>query len=64
MPKSYWTTTATPIHTSRSEIASVLLNNKIYIIGGFENGHSTTTVEVYDPALDKRFTVATLYHSH
>jgi N-acetylneuraminic acid mutarotase len=29
------------------------LNNKIYIISGFENGHNTTTVEVYDPAANK-----------
>jgi len=50
--------------TPRSEIAGVLLNNKMYIIGGFENGYSTSTVEVYDPALDKWSTVALLYHSH
>jgi hypothetical protein len=36
-----------------SEITGALLNNKIYIIGEFENGHSTTSVEVYDPVADK-----------
>jgi serine/threonine-protein kinase PknK len=36
--------------TSRSEITSAVLNNKIYVIGGFENGRSSTSVvEVYDP---------------
>ena len=37
----------------KSEIAGALLNNKIYMIGGFENGHSTNTVQVYDPLSDK-----------
>ena len=48
----------------KSEIADVLLNNKIYIIGGFENGHSTSTVEGYAPALDKWSNVVPLYYSH
>ena len=43
-----------PIHTPRSEIAGVALNEKIYIIGGFdETGRSTTNVEVYDPMANK-----------
>ena len=44
----------------RSEIADALLNNKIYIIGAFENGHSINTVEVYDPLSDKWSSVAPL----
>jgi len=48
----------------KSEIADVLLNNKIYIIGRFENGHSTSTVEGYAPALDKWSNVVPLYYSH
>ncbi|MGN6709702.1 MAG: hypothetical protein ACTHKF_10185 [Candidatus Nitrosocosmicus sp.] len=39
--------------TSRSEIAGALLNNKVYILRGFENGYSTSNIEVYDPAKDK-----------
>ena len=44
----------------RSEIAGALLNNKIYIVEGFENGHSNSTVQVYDPIMDERSTVAPL----
>ncbi len=39
--------------TARSEITSAVLDDKLYVIGGFENGHSTTSVvEVYDPKAD------------
>jgi len=44
----------------RSEIAGALLNNKIYIIGVFENGHSTDIVQVYDPIKDEWSTLAPL----
>jgi len=44
----------------RSEIAGSLLNNKIYISGWFENGHSTDTLQVYDPIIDKWSTVTPL----
>jgi len=46
--------------TDRSEIADVLLNNKIYIISEFESGHSASTVEVYDPIVDMWSSVAPL----
>ena len=40
--------------TARSEITSAAMDNKIYAIGGFENGRSpTSTVEVYDPITNK-----------
>jgi N-acetylneuraminic acid mutarotase len=44
----------------RSEIAGALLNNKIYIIEVFENGHSTDIVQVYDPIKDEWSTLAPL----
>ena len=51
--QSYWTT-GTPMPTPRSEIAGAVLDDKIYIVGGFDNsGHSTSIVEVYDPVTDK-----------
>jgi N-acetylneuraminic acid mutarotase len=57
---SFWTTGA-PLPTPRSEIAGTALNEKIYIIGGFdESGQSTTTVEVYDPNGDNWTTAAPL----
>jgi N-acetylneuraminic acid mutarotase len=35
--------------TARSEIAGAVLNDKIYIVGGFDNtGRSTSNVEVYN----------------
>ena len=47
--------------TARSEITSAVLDNKIYVIGGFENGRSTvSTVEVYDPIANTWTTVAPL----
>jgi N-acetylneuraminic acid mutarotase len=50
---SSWTTGA-PIPTARSEIAGAALNEKIYIVGGFdETGRSSTSVEVYDPSVDE-----------
>ena len=40
--------------TARSEITGAVLNDKIYIIGGFDkNGKSTSNVEVYDPVTGK-----------
>jgi len=54
--ESYWSEGA-PMPTARSEITSAVLDNKIYVIGGFENGHSTTSdVEVYDPIANKWIT--------
>ena len=47
-PENYWTI-GTPISTARSEIAGAILNDKIYIVGGFDNtGRSTSNVEVYN----------------
>jgi N-acetylneuraminic acid mutarotase len=39
-----------PLPTPRSEVASAVLDNRIYIIGGFNaQGQSTNVVEVYTP---------------
>jgi N-acetylneuraminic acid mutarotase len=49
--ESFWTT-GPPMLTARSEIAGAALNDKIYIIGGFdETGRSSSSVEVYDPSV-------------
>ena len=54
-------TNGKPMPTPRSEIAGAALNEKVYIIGGFdESGQRTTTVEVYDPSADKWTTAAPL----
>jgi N-acetylneuraminic acid mutarotase len=56
---SIWIT-GTPMPTARSEVAGAALNNKIYIVGGFdETGRSSSTVEVYDPSTDKWITSST-----
>jgi hypothetical protein len=56
---SFWTT-GTPMPTARSEITGAALNNKIYIVGGFdETGRSSTIVEVYDPRTDEWITSST-----
>jgi N-acetylneuraminic acid mutarotase len=56
--QSYWSNGA-PMTTARSEIASAVLDDKIYVIGGFENGRSTVSaVEVYDPIANKWTTAA------
>ena len=40
-----------PMPTARQELASAVLNGKIYVIAGFDSGGaSTSTVEVYNPA--------------
>lgn len=53
LEKSYWTIGA-PLPTPRSEIAGTVLDDKIYIVGGFDSsGRSTPTIEVYDPMLDE-----------
>ena len=58
--ESYWSNGA-PMATARSEITSAVLDNKIYVIGGFENGRSTVSaVEAYDPIANKWTTVAPL----
>ena len=42
-----------PLPTPRSEVASAVLEGKIYIAGGFvATGQSTSIVEMYDPAAD------------
>jgi N-acetylneuraminic acid mutarotase len=51
--ESHWTTGA-PVPTPRSEISGTVLDGKIYIVGGFDDGgHNTRTIEVYDPVLDE-----------
>jgi N-acetylneuraminic acid mutarotase len=58
--ESYWSNGA-PMPTARSEVTSAVLDGKIYVVGGFENGHSTTSVvEVYDPVANEWTTVAPL----
>ena len=58
--ESHWTTGA-PMPTPRSEITGTVLDDKIYIIGGFDDsGHSTPTIEMYDPLLDKWTQVTSL----
>lgn len=55
-----WTTVA-PMPTQRSEIASTVLDGRLYVVGGFavEDG-VTTAVEVYDPTSDSWETRAPL----
>jgi N-acetylneuraminic acid mutarotase len=39
-----------PMPTARQELATAVLNGKIYVIGGYDkDGNSTDTVEVYNP---------------
>jgi N-acetylneuraminic acid mutarotase len=50
--ESFWTTAA-PLPTPRTEVAATILENKIYVIGGFDEfGQVTDTVEVYSVAND------------
>jgi N-acetylneuraminic acid mutarotase len=50
--ESFWTTAA-PLPTPRTEVATTILENKIYVIGGFDEfGQVTDTVEVYSVAND------------
>ncbi|MFN2476536.1 MAG: Kelch repeat-containing protein [Chthoniobacterales bacterium] len=43
-----------PLPTARQELATAVLNGKIYVIGGYdENRRSTTTVDDYNPATDR-----------
>ncbi len=40
--------------TARQELATAVLNGKIYVIGGYDSeGRSTSIVEVYNPATDR-----------
>lgn len=42
-----------PLPTARQELATAVLNGKVYVIGGYGfNGTSTDLVEVYNPATD------------
>jgi hypothetical protein len=50
---SSWMTGAS-LPTARSEIAGAALDEKIYVIGGFDSsGSSSDSVEVYDVIADK-----------
>ena len=43
--------TAAPLSTRRQEMPSVLLDGKIYTIGGIDNtGQTVATTEIYNPA--------------
>jgi N-acetylneuraminic acid mutarotase len=47
-------TQRSPLPTPRSEVASAVLDGKIYVIAGFSaNGQSTAVNEVYDTATDR-----------
>ncbi len=46
-----WSTGA-PMPTTRSELAAVALNKRIYVAGGLETFGTTTVFEAYDPAAD------------
>ena len=47
-----WQTKA-PMPTARQELATAVLNGKVYVIGGYNQATaSTSTVEVYDPITD------------
>src|SRR4029453_13123310 len=42
-----------PMPVARQELATGVLDGRVYVIGGFdENGSSTATVQVYDPFKD------------
>jgi N-acetylneuraminic acid mutarotase len=52
-PAAAWLQHA-PLPTPRSEVASAVLDGKIYVAGGFDaSGRSTAVLEVYDPAADR-----------
>src|SRR5688572_23819104 len=43
-----------PMPTPRTEVAGAALDNKIYVIGGLDQrGSAVSTVEVYDPEVDR-----------
>ena len=45
--------TRTPMPQRRQELATGVLNGKVYVIGGYdENGNSTVTVQIYNPTTD------------
>jgi N-acetylneuraminic acid mutarotase len=47
-----WQTRA-PMPVSRQELATGVLNGKVYVIGGYDgNGNSTATVQVHNPTTD------------
>ena len=42
------------MNTARDAVAAAVLNDKIYVCGGFDND-TLKTVEVYDPETDRYF---------
>src|SRR5256714_2128535 len=47
-----WQTRA-PMSVSRQELATGVLNGKVYVVGGYDaDAHSTATVQVYNPTTD------------
>ena len=50
--ESSWSAGA-PMPIAKSEIVGAVLDDKVYIIGGFDKNGSSTTVETYDPVADK-----------
>src|SRR3989440_13096069 len=47
-----WQTRA-PMPVSRQELATGVLNGKVYVVGGYDaDAHSTATVQVYNPTTD------------
>ena len=41
-----------PMPVARQELATGVIDGKVYVIGGYENGNSTDTVQVYNPVSD------------
>ncbi len=62
-PKSPFWTEGSPLPTPRTEIVGAALEDKVYVIGGFDElGRAVATVEVYDPATDSWNEAALLPH--
>jgi N-acetylneuraminic acid mutarotase len=52
LPYPYWTE-GKPMSTPRTEVTGAAIDNRVYIIGGFDGeGSAVATVEVYDSAND------------
>jgi hypothetical protein len=43
---------ASPMPTARHGMAAVTVDEKVYVIGGFDGGRPLRTMEIYDPATD------------
>ena len=51
--RGLWLVRRQPMPTPRAEVASAVIDGRIFIVGGFtENGQNSDIVEVYDPVTD------------